>query len=304
MHNKHKELEISNRENFEKFAPLYDTMLSREKLLENPFYNDVKNNLQELGCGTRLLDAGCGTGDLCIFFANDGYNVTGVDYSDKMLIVARNKVSLYKAHMTVRKQMTEDPKFQKNNTGAPELSSVRPKMKFLVGDVLDMSAVKDNFDVVTMTDTLAYIAPESLGRLFSSVGARLAQGGHFCVALNTELSFNGRVKRPEDYYKNFMNYSSGFSYDESLGAYRLEMNFKVGEAITEPVDVVLYEFHHPLRSFIDRFTAAGFQIVRMVPNTPVFSHDESDLNMIIQNIESTFAMPNGVFSVMIVGRKL
>jgi len=297
------ELEALNKTSFEKFAPLYDTILSREKLLENPFFADIKNNIQDVGGGTKLLDIGCGTGDLCIFFANDGYNVTGIDYSDNMLIVARNKVSLYKAHMTVRKQMIEDPNFKRNANVSAELSSVRPKIRYFVDDVLKFDKVKDQFDIVTMADTISYIAPENIGTALKNINDRLVSGGHFCVILNTSLSFTNRLRRPEDFFKNFLDYSSGFSYDEAKGAYKLEIKFKPNDTVKEPVDVTLYEFLHPLRSFVDQFMAAGFQIVRMVPNTPVFAHDDCDIDMIIKNIDDTYSMPNGVYSVVIIGRK-
>ena len=41
--------------------------------------------------GKKLLDLACGTGELSIRLAEEGYDVTGVDLSSDMLAVAREK---------------------------------------------------------------------------------------------------------------------------------------------------------------------------------------------------------------------
>jgi SAM-dependent methyltransferase len=45
-----------------------------------------------LSSGISVIDIGCGTGRHSIEFAKRGYNVTGIDISDKMLDVAREKI--------------------------------------------------------------------------------------------------------------------------------------------------------------------------------------------------------------------
>ncbi len=41
----------------------------------------------------KLLEIGCGTGNFTRIFVKNGYNVTGVDFSERMLKIARQKVS-------------------------------------------------------------------------------------------------------------------------------------------------------------------------------------------------------------------
>lgn len=48
----------------------------------------VKANRVE---GGHALDAGCGTGNFSLFLANNGFEVTGVDYSEKAIAVAKER---------------------------------------------------------------------------------------------------------------------------------------------------------------------------------------------------------------------
>jgi len=54
---------------------------------------DVLRMLRSAGGPSRLLDLGCGTGHWSRFFASQGYSVTGVDLSMRMLQVAHKEGS-------------------------------------------------------------------------------------------------------------------------------------------------------------------------------------------------------------------
>src|SRR4051812_18158430 len=75
---------------YQQFAYLYDELMKDAPYDEwIQFLKDrcVKNNV----AGTRLLDLACGTGELSIRLAQDGFQVTGVDLSEDMLAVAQAK---------------------------------------------------------------------------------------------------------------------------------------------------------------------------------------------------------------------
>jgi demethylmenaquinone methyltransferase/2-methoxy-6-polyprenyl-1,4-benzoquinol methylase len=76
--------------------------------------------------GTRVLDVACGTGDLSEAFAESGALVTGVDYTPRMLDLARHKAQR---------------RAWRRGTCAPS---------FLHGDATDLDQPKRAFDAVTI----------------------------------------------------------------------------------------------------------------------------------------------------------
>lgn len=75
---------------YEKFAYIYDELMKDVPYDQwVRFINKKKADYQI--SGTKLLDLGCGTGELSVRLAQNGYHVTGVDLSSEMLSVARLK---------------------------------------------------------------------------------------------------------------------------------------------------------------------------------------------------------------------
>lgn len=79
-----------------------------EKMYEMPLEElpwEIKEAPQELKAyietnkseGGSALDAGCGTGNFSVYLAKNGYTVTGIDYSEKALAIARknNEESMF-----------------------------------------------------------------------------------------------------------------------------------------------------------------------------------------------------------------
>lgn len=101
--------------------------------------------LHEAG-GTRVLDAGCGTGRVAIELAARGYHVTGVDVDPAMLSTARDK--------------------------APELA-------WLQADLADLAAVTDErFDLVVLAgNVMIFVDPGSEGAVLAAAAGRLVEGG-------------------------------------------------------------------------------------------------------------------------------
>lgn len=97
--------------------------------------------------GTRLLDVACGTGRHALAFADLGYDVTGVDINDELLLVAREAAG--------------------------------DRVRFLVGDMRDLRVDGGPFDIVTcLFDSIGY-AQDNDGAVaaLSSMGRQATSGG-------------------------------------------------------------------------------------------------------------------------------
>ena len=105
----------------------------------------VENLLRGVG-GTRVLDAGCGTGRVAIELANRGFSVVGIDSDAAMLRSAQTK--------------------------APELNWVQ-------ADLVEMDThLETEFDmVVAAGNVMIFLAPGTERRVVDQLAARLAPGG-------------------------------------------------------------------------------------------------------------------------------
>jgi SAM-dependent methyltransferase len=114
--------------------------------------------LTRLGQRPRtVLDVACGEGAFAVQMAREGYAVTGVDRSPRMLEIARERARL--AEVEVR---------------------------FLEQDLRAL-ALDERYDLVTCWfDSLNYLlTADDLARAFCGVGAALAEGGLFLFDMNT-----------------------------------------------------------------------------------------------------------------------
>lgn len=105
----------------------------------------VETLLRESG-GTRVLDAGCGTGRVAIELADRGFSVVGVDVDPDMLSAARRK---------------------------------RPELPWVEADLTDLAQVVDaDFDVALLAGNVAiFLQPGTEGAVLRSLDERLVPGG-------------------------------------------------------------------------------------------------------------------------------
>jgi len=65
--------------------------------------------------GLRILDVGCGTGELSLLFAEMGHKVTGIDISKKMLKTAETKAKACRADVVFGEGDAENPPFENSS---------------------------------------------------------------------------------------------------------------------------------------------------------------------------------------------
>ena len=107
--------------------------------------------------GARVLDAGCGTGQLSEELALRGCQVVAADISPSLLQVARSRIP---GHL------------QKN-------------IEFITGDMV--SRKLGNFDYIIAMDSLIYYNRKDLGSLLLELSSRTSQSIYFTLAPKTML---------------------------------------------------------------------------------------------------------------------
>jgi SAM-dependent methyltransferase len=113
-------------------------------------------HLEEAGAiGPRVLDVGCGTGELALFLARRGHRVLGVDFAPRAVATAREKARWR-----------------------------RVDAQFLVWDALDLPALASRgltFDTVTDSAMLHTLAGSDRDRFVDGVASVLRPGGRLLV---------------------------------------------------------------------------------------------------------------------------
>ena len=71
---------------YNNFSYYYDLMM--QDVCYDIFVDIVKENVS---LDKTILDCGCGTGNVSIPLAKDGYNITGIDLSSDMLTICKSK---------------------------------------------------------------------------------------------------------------------------------------------------------------------------------------------------------------------
>ena len=142
------------------FAAVYDTFM------DNIPYEEWKAYLEELLTEYHVqdglvLDLGCGTGTMTELLAADGYDMIGVDNSEEMLEIARDK-QIQSGHGIL----------------------------YLLQDMREFELYGTVRAVFSICDSLNYITdPQELKQVFRLVNNYLDPGGIFIFDFNTEYKY-------------------------------------------------------------------------------------------------------------------
>jgi demethylmenaquinone methyltransferase / 2-methoxy-6-polyprenyl-1,4-benzoquinol methylase len=128
---------------FDTIAPRYDLINDLQSFGLHRLWKRRLVRLAELKPGDRALDLCCGTGDVAFAMAGQGAEVTGLDASEAMLAVARNRAEK-----------------------VPQARGRAPQ--FLRGDALEIPFPEESFDVVTVSYGLRNLSSweSGLGEMF------------------------------------------------------------------------------------------------------------------------------------------
>jgi demethylmenaquinone methyltransferase/2-methoxy-6-polyprenyl-1,4-benzoquinol methylase len=168
---------------FDRIAPVYDLMnrVMTAGLDQRWRKATVRAVVQP---GDRVLDAACGTGDLAVIAAKAGGNVTGLDFSERMLERARRK--------------------------APGLEWVR-------GDMLALPFPPASFDIVTTGYGLRNVP--DLAAAIDEIGRVLAPGGQL-LSLDFNRPSNAIVRGAYLAYLGIVGGALGWALHRDPDTYR------------------------------------------------------------------------------------
>lgn len=114
----------------------------------------IEGFFSEYSDGKKLLDLACGTGTMCKFFADSGYDVSGVDISDDMLCIADEKC--------------------------------RGSVRLFRGDITEFSLDGDFDCCICALDSINHLESiDAVKRCFNNVYESLKPGGVFVFDVNT-----------------------------------------------------------------------------------------------------------------------
>lgn len=145
--------------------------------------------------GSTVLDAGCGAGVKAKYLSNKGLNVLGIDFSEKLVEIARRE---------------------------------NPTVEFKVMDMKDAKNLKDRFDGVFMQASLLHIPKREAPQILAGLASRLKRPGYFYVAVKGIIPGQAEesILKEDDYGYPYERFFSYYSMDELEGYFR-DLELKV-----------------------------------------------------------------------------
>lgn len=136
-----------------------------------------------LSQGAMVLDVGCGTGIKAKYLMEKGLRVTGVDFSDKCIEIAKIEA---------------------------------PGGKFIVSDMKDLSGVRGLFDGLFAQASLLHISKKEVPEILNNLIVKLKIGGYFYIALKEKKGGkkDEEVVVDNDYGYEYERFFSYFTMDE------------------------------------------------------------------------------------------
>jgi 2-polyprenyl-3-methyl-5-hydroxy-6-metoxy-1,4-benzoquinol methylase len=108
----------------------------------------------------RILDLGCGRGELAHYFAERGFEITAVDYSEATIEL-------------VEQTFRDEP-------------NLRTRVELICSDVCSVP-LSGYYDVAAALDMIEHLSPEELDRLYARVAKHLSADGIFVVHTDPNL---------------------------------------------------------------------------------------------------------------------
>lgn len=123
---------------------------SREQAYVDRVLGYVDRILKDLPPGSKVLDLGCGTGSpIALYLAQQGYRVTGIDQSEKMIEIAR---------------------------------AVVPEAELIHGDMVEIQ-LDDKFAAAVAWDSIFHVERKHHSAIYRKLASSLEMGGRLLLSV-------------------------------------------------------------------------------------------------------------------------
>lgn len=226
--------ELRHHAQFTEIAEAYDALMANVPYRRWVDY--VQKLLKRLRASPHsVLDVACGTGNVTFALAERGYQVTGVDLSEPMLAVARDKA-------------------RRKGVSIPFLRRDMRSLDF-----------KCEYDLaVCLYDSLNYLLTiEDVRSAFTSVQRALRPGGLYIFDVNTIYALRANLFTQSNLDPAAqVQYDWRSRYSDDTRICEVVMDFWVRQnTTTKHFTEVHYERGYFLRELVDALTAAGLRTV-------------------------------------------
>jgi 2-polyprenyl-3-methyl-5-hydroxy-6-metoxy-1,4-benzoquinol methylase len=225
---------MSEQDQFERVAPFYDELMSGVPYIWWVGYLQVLLDKYDAS-PTKILDVACGTGSVSELLAVDGYEVVGIDISERMIDMAKLKAQQQGFNI-----------------------------RYYAQDVAELN-LDETFDLaISFFDSLNYVSdPASLSKGFHRVAAHLEPGSLFIFDLNTEYALANRMFDQELLAKGRpVRYRWRSVFDEATRLCDITMEFWVMEGDKESAFTIVHRQRaYSSDEITEMLDAAGFDLL-------------------------------------------
>ena len=231
------------------FAAVYDTFMDNIPYEEWKSY--LKELLKEYGVQDGLvLDLGCGTGTMTELLAADGYDMIGVDNSEEMLEIAREK-QIKSGH----------------------------EILYLLQDMREFELYGTVGAVFSICDSLNYITePEELKQVFRWVNNYLDPGGLFIFDMNTIHKYRdviGDTTIAEDREDGSFIWENSYDRENALNVYELALFLPREDGLYEKCEEEHVQKAYSIEAIKAMIVKAGMELVAVCD---AYTHNPGDEN--------------------------
>lgn len=222
---------------YKKMSTIYDRLM-----LEDVDYTKWTNYVESIFKkykveGKRVLDLGCGTGNITIPLSEKGYELTGVDLSEEMLSIADSKA------------------FELNKN-----------IKWISGDMVEIQYPSKYDAIIACCDSVNYIVDDKdLLQMFKNAYKGLNIGGVFTFDIHSYYKINELYKDEIfTYTSDEISYIWENNYDEATEIIEYYLNFFIKNTHDQSytrAEELHYQRAYKSESIVDMLVEAGFTIV-------------------------------------------